>query len=97
MNYHWPGNVRELENIIERAMIISNNNVLQLGDWFAKDIAPDLNNRPMKLNELEREHILVVLGLTKWRIRGDGGAAEILGLKPTTLEAKMKKLDISRN
>lgn len=91
--YSWPGNVRELSNVIERAMILTK------GDSLLIEI-PSLGNssRPslMTLNEGTREQILKVLQDTGWRIRGAGGAAEILAVKPTTLEARMAKLGITR-
>jgi transcriptional regulator of acetoin/glycerol metabolism len=89
--------VRELENIIERALVISRGNKLEIGDWLPRD---ELNVRQPKiptLTELESDHILKVLDLTSWRVSGLGGAAEKLGLKPTTLEARMKKLGIRRS
>ena len=95
-SYHWPGNVRELENIIERALVISRGNKLEIGDWWPRD---EMDVRKFKiptLNELESDHILKVLDLTSWRVSGPGGAAEKLGLKPTTLEARMNKLGIQR-
>jgi formate hydrogenlyase transcriptional activator len=91
-NYHWPGNIRELKNIIERAMIISNGDVLEIElpeQWAG-------NKKIKNLSDLQRDHIQQVLELTDWRVRGAGGAAEILDLKPTTLEAKMTKLGIKR-
>ena len=91
--YTWPGNVRELRNVIERNLI------LNPGPMFKADI-PELDEKPApkmrRLGEVESEHFERVLGATNWRIRGKGGAAEILGLKPTTLEARMKKLGIIR-
>ncbi len=95
--YHWPGNVRELENIIERAVIISGANQLELGDCFPKSGASSGALHIPTLEELEREHIIEVLELTGWRVSGKKGVAKILGIKPTTLEAKMKKLGIKRN
>ena len=95
-SYHWPGNVRELENIIERGLVISRGNKLEIGDWLPRDEKHELRKKIPTLNELERDHILKVLDLTSWRVSGSGGAAEKLGLKPTTLEARMKKLDIRR-
>jgi len=87
----WPGNVRELRNVIERAVITGTGKTLQvvLQDNF--DSEPLLN-----LEALEKEHILKVLENTSWRIRGNNGAAEILGLKPTTLYSRMKKLGVKR-
>ena len=101
--YDWPGNVRELENIIARAVIISSGKELEMGDWLSrKTVAPDVTqNATMKdverqQKDIEREHILGVLEATGWRVSGPKGAARILGLKPTTVEARMKKLGINR-
>ncbi len=94
--YSWPGNVRELENIIERAVIISQGSRLELGEWLPKpSIAPRASRIPT-LEELEREHIISVLETAGWRVSGERGAAKLLGMKPTTLEARMKKLGIER-
>lgn len=95
-SYHWPGNVRELENIIERALVISQGTKLELGDWFSRLESEDNQKYILSMQDLERKHILKVLDLTSWRVSGKGGAAEILDLKPTTLEARMKKLGIER-
>ncbi len=92
-SHDWPGNVRELRNVIERAMIVSPGPVLNVEMPSAKSV-PHQSSR--RLDDVEREHIRAVAKSTGWRIRGDGGAAEVLGLKPTTLEARMKKLGISR-
>ena len=91
--YCWPGNVRELSNVIERAMILTTGDSLLvetpvLGRGSGRSYAT--------LNEGMREQILRVLQDTGWRIRGAGGAAEILAIKPTTLEARMAKLGINR-
>jgi PAS domain S-box-containing protein len=94
--YHWPGNIRELQNIIERAMIICSGDQLEFGDWFAKNPQADSPDVATTLQELERTHICRTLEKTSWRVSGKGGAAEILGLKPTTLEARMKKHGIRR-
>lgn len=105
MEYDWPGNVRELENIIERALIVSTSNVLELGDWRPKySTAPTHfhstdnteTKKSGKLEEVERQHILETLKNANWKIRGEDGAAKILELNPTTLEARMKKLGITR-
>ena len=94
--YHWPGNVRELEKIIERAVIISTGKQLKLEDWLKKTVVSSKASHVSTLEELEREHILEVLELARWRVSGESGAAKVLGLKPTTLEARMKKLSIQR-
>ena len=100
--YDWPGNVRELKNIIERAMILSPNSVLELGNWFPRQHIPTgIASQPHEQNgetieEVERAHIEKVLAACDWKIRGKGGAAEHLGLKRTTLQSRMKKLGIER-
>ena len=90
--YDWPGNVREVRNIIERAMIVSNGPTLaiELPERAVTAV------RSKRLANVEREHILAVLRATGWRIRGTAGTAEILDLKATTLEARMKKLGLQR-
>ena len=93
--YHWPGNVRELANVIERGVILSQGSVLELGEWRAKGPTPASGQIPT-LEELEQQHIISVLDRTGWRVSGEKGAANLLGLKPTTLEARMKKLGIAR-
>ena len=89
----WPGNVRELRNVIERAMILSKGPTLQVD---APKIGVTSQNIDMTLEEVERSHIIGVLEKVQWRIRGKNGAAEILGLKPTTLDSRIKKLGIQR-
>ena len=95
--YHWPGNVRELQNIIERAVLLSRGPELVLGDWFRQPTDTPGASGVATLHEVQRAHIMKVLELTGWRVSGDGGAARILGLKPTTLHARMAKLQIHRN
>ncbi len=96
--YDWPGNIRELENVIERALIISRGNILELGDWLphAYNIPILSATKEKTLFEVEKKHILDTLEMTGWKIRGAQGAAQALGLNPTTLEARMKKLGILR-
>ena len=95
-SYSWPGNIRELEHVIERAVILSQGSELELGDWMPKSAPVAGNGAPATLEEVERTHIVAVLMQNNWRVSGDKGAAKILGLNPTTLEARMKKLGISR-
>lgn len=93
INYSWPGNVRELENVIENALIISNGEVLKA------EIPGRVGLTTMgksKLEDLERDHIIKILKLVNWQIGGKEGAAERLGLKRTTLNSKMKKLNIKK-
>ncbi len=99
MAYDWPGNIRELENIIERAMILSDGNTLEHGDWIPAEKVVSNGNGSVsktKLEDVERDHIIEVLKKTGWKVSGEKGAAKILGLNPTTLEARMKKMGIKR-
>jgi len=91
-DHPWPGNVRALRNTIERAMILSTDTTLQIE---LPDARPGVAG-PTRLNEAQRSHVTQVLESTNWRIRGKGGAAELLGLKSTTLEYRIKKLGIQR-
>lgn len=95
-NYPWPGNIRELEHVIERAVILSPGAQLELGDWLPKSMPGQPAGRVKSLEDVEREHILAVLEHADWRVSGEKGAARLLGLNPTTLEARMKKLGITR-
>jgi len=96
--YDWPGNIRELRNVLERAMIISPQPTLVVAPPVTHVTAAPGATRVAgrDLRNLEREHILQVLEETGWRIRGKGGAAQVLGLKPTTLEGRMERLGIRR-
>jgi formate hydrogenlyase transcriptional activator len=96
MAYHWPGNVRELQNVIERAVILSTRGRIELDDQLAPPVADTRTKATATLEEIERDHILSVLQQVGWRVSGVRGAANILGLKRTTLEARMSKLRISR-
>lgn len=103
--YSWPGNVRELQNIVERAVIVSQNNKLS---WEA--LIPNSGEEGIKVNSeelskiytstemtaLERENILKALRKTAWKVSGQGGAAALLQLRPTTLTSKIKALNIKR-
>jgi transcriptional regulator with GAF, ATPase, and Fis domain len=94
--YTWPGNVRELEHVIERAVITSTGPVLQLADRLEGE-AVEAKEEPLKeLAAMEREHILKVLEKTRWKIDGEGGAAALLKLNPSTLRFRLKKLGIKR-
>ncbi len=91
--HSWPGNVRELRNIIERAMIVSEGRSLSV---VIPDAEGSLSSAASTLADVERRHICDVLERVHWRISGKGGAAEILGLAPTTLHSRMKKLGLAR-
>jgi formate hydrogenlyase transcriptional activator len=96
--YQWPGNIRELQNLIERAMILSNGPILRvpLGDLKTQQapVAEDANNET--LEDAERTHILGILKQTKWVLSGPQGAAARLGLNRSTLRFRMGKLGIIR-
>jgi transcriptional regulator with GAF, ATPase, and Fis domain len=89
--YHWPGNIRELRNIIEHAVIVSTSDMLKV------KLPQGVTSRILTLEDAERQHITKVLEMTNWRIKGPHGAAELLGLKPSTLYTKMNKLGIATN
>ncbi|MEJ2366176.1 MAG: sigma 54-interacting transcriptional regulator, partial [Deltaproteobacteria bacterium] len=92
-DYQWPGNVRELENVLERAVINSSGPKLHLVDELKKP-SKDLAAAQKTLNEVERDYIVRVLEQTNWKVSGQNGAAEILGLDRSTLRARMRKLGI---
>ncbi len=91
--YSWPGNIRELRNVVERAMIVATTPRLTIPLPLASAASA---KRSSRLVDVEKEHIRGVLESTAWRVRGAGGAAERLGLKPTTLETRMAKLGVRR-
>ena len=96
IKYDWPGNVRELENVIERGVVLSST---------SKFIVPELNpsyqsstpsNTPVTMEEMEKQHIAWALDQTSWKIRGPGGAAEMLDIHYSTLRSRMKKLGVQK-
>lgn len=91
--YAWPGNIRELRNVVERAMITASGPRLTIA---LPQQTSSSSRRSTRLADVEREHIRSVVESAGWRIRGTGGAADRLGLKPTTLETRMAKLGITR-
>src|SRR5262249_30835529 len=94
--YAWPGNIRELANVIERAIILSPGSTLALDEVLGTTPRPDPPAAPSQsLEDAERAHILAVLDACQWRIKGAGQAAARLGLPPSTLRSRMKKLGIT--
>lgn len=97
IRYPWPGNVRELENVIERAVILSRSPVLHIDERLIAPFVPAASAQSLtQLQDVERTHILQTLASTDWRIEGPDGAAERLGLAPSTLRSRLKKLEIQR-
>jgi formate hydrogenlyase transcriptional activator len=108
-SYDWPGNIRELQNVIERAVVLTQGRILKLG----RDMLPvsstgfepladvssvrALDGGEPTMRDVERRHILSVLDKTSWVIAGERGAAKILNLHPNTLRSRMKKLGIERS
>ena len=105
--YDWPGNVRELEHFIQRAVIACKGSQIEVADLmqYGFDIVNAVlgleersqNRAVMPLFELERRHILEVLTATNWQVKGARGAADLLGVPPSTLYGKMRKLGIKRS
>jgi len=95
--YEWPGNVRELQHVIERAVILTRGTELAFEEECLASMPAD-EPRPLEtlLEDAERAHIQKALEAVGWRVSGTGGAAERLGVKPSTLEYRIKKLGITR-
>jgi formate hydrogenlyase transcriptional activator len=94
-SHDWPGNIRELENVLQRAIILSPTTTLALSEaWMPASQAA--TPAGVTLAEIELRHIRGILEGTGWRIEGGGGAARLLGLKPSTLRSRMLKLGIVR-
>jgi len=103
-SYNWPGNVRELQNVVERSVIATRDGAI----FFELPSVSNSAERPdhessagpvrteVELRDAERANVLAILNKTRWKVYGRGGAAELLGIKPGTLAARMKKLGLRR-
>ena len=100
-SYRWPGNIRELENVIERAIILSDGSLLEIDPEQFSSSAEAVVKSPQpgaaSLDSITKEHITAVLEQAGWTIEGPKGAAEILNMKPSTLRYRMKKLGIVKD
>ena len=104
--YDWPGNVRELQNVVERAVITARDSTISFELPTAPHATPASERlgtssfvqvrTEEELRDAERGNILAALNKTRWKVYGRGGAAELLGIKPGTLAARMKKLGLGR-
>jgi DNA-binding NtrC family response regulator len=108
-NYDWPGNIRELRNVIERAIIVARGGALEfdlpVGNTVAAPVSPlfgtgetaqsDFLTEP-EIQRRERENLFTILQKTGWKIKGADGAAELLGVKPTTLISRIQKMGLKR-
>jgi transcriptional regulator with GAF, ATPase, and Fis domain len=111
-SYDWPGNIRELRNVIDRAVILARGGALDFdlpgGEAAARSATPGPRAEPggesespgflteSEMRERERDNLLAVLEKSGWKIKGENGAAELLGIKPTTLISRIKKLGLKR-
>jgi|LSQX01.2.fsa_nt_gb transcriptional regulator with GAF, ATPase, and Fis domain len=106
LNYDWPGNVRELRNVVERAVILSRGGILQFnlpsqrGNNLPAGSSKSSNTEQFlteaEMRQLEKENLLKILEKADWKIKGVDGAAELLGIKPTTLLSRIKKMGLQR-
>jgi transcriptional regulator of acetoin/glycerol metabolism len=96
--YDWPGNIRELENLIERAVILSNDETLRVDDFPSgpRDEPSDTQTETINLEQVEKNHIQKILKECNWIIDGPRGAAVKLGMPASTLRDRMKKLAIKK-
>ena len=96
LQYDWPGNIRELENIVERAVILNHGRLLRFSGVLPSIVDHTANEDGFVLSDHERRHIIRALEKTNGKVRGSGGAAELLGINPSTLFFRMKQLNIKR-
>lgn len=96
LRYNWPGNIRELQNVLERNIVLSKGSTLHIEDQFIDNIELQDNVNLMRLENIERNHIVKILEKTNWKVHGEQGAASILDINPSTLRARMRKLGVTR-
>jgi transcriptional regulator with GAF, ATPase, and Fis domain len=97
IRYHWPGNIRELQNVIERAVVLARGSVVHVDESLLRsDAAAAPVSAIDTLENNERHHILRALDETGWVVHGKKGAAELLGINPSTLRSRIEKLGIKR-
>jgi DNA-binding NtrC family response regulator len=96
--YRWPGNIRELQNVVERAVILARGSLLGLSDFELPSLAAEPEApRPPRGPADERQQIEEALKASRGRVYGDGGAAEALGVPPSTLESRIRRLGIDKH
>jgi PAS domain S-box-containing protein len=109
-NYGWPGNIRELKNVVERAVILSPSNVLRLDLSMPNPGSDVVDTQPAatakevgagvltekEMREFQKKNLMAVLEQTNWRVSGPGGAAEILGVRPTTLADRVRTFGLKK-
>ena len=96
VQYAWPGNIRELQNVIERAVVLAKGAIVQIDDSMLGAEASPEESTIETLENVERNHIIRALQETQWVIHGKKGAAELLGINPSTLRSRMEKLAIKK-
>jgi formate hydrogenlyase transcriptional activator len=96
ISYEWPGNVRELQNIVERAVVLARSPIVQIDDSMTRSGGAVRESAMDTLETTERNHIIRALKETQWVVHGKKGAAEILGINPSTLRSRMEKLGIKK-
>jgi formate hydrogenlyase transcriptional activator len=96
VRYDWPGNVRELQNIVERAVVLASGPIVQIDKAMMRSGETAQESAVDTLENAERNHILRALNETRWVVHGKKGAAELLGINPSTLRSRMEKLGIKR-
>jgi transcriptional regulator with GAF, ATPase, and Fis domain len=106
-SYSWPGNVRELKNVIERAVILSPRNVLRLDLSMSNSVAgarsPEGADKPpeqllteIEMREFQKKNLVLALKQANWKVSGPGGAADLLGIKSTTLADRIRTFGIRK-